>query len=262
MLLLVKRWYAVISKQVRKDPNLWFVAVLMLAVPPVAFAFMQFELSVSQPGVDGNAKIVWGQMCKGGQCQNAALLNGLIPPRTELLINELEKNPGVRVICLNSQGGNIKGANKLASWIAEHEYETCLPHFDTKDKIAAHCVSSCTRIFIAGQKRNMTPTALFQIHTGALPFVQSLNGFPEEDSPSAKTPSKLVQLLEPLNHELTRFINFKDSPFETPSLLEKKLQDEALKIPSYRLRTVPAEELVQWGALDKLPNQDILFKTN
>ncbi len=215
----------------------------------------------SQPGKGDNARITWGVMCRDGQCRPAALLYGRIPASVQPVIDLLNSRPEVKTLCLDSIGGNASAASDLAAWLVRHKYDTCLPQIGTaSNKLDALCASACTHIFVVGQSRLVAPAARFQIHRGASSWLRELTGAPSADAGEISAPSNVIQLIEPFNARLSRLSQWINSIGLPQSSAVTRLNDEAAKTPSYQLRTVSNEQLVEWGVLTEPAVHEIIFK--
>ena len=68
---------------------------------------------------------------------------------------ELEANPAIRRIVLESDGGNIYEARGLSRLIRDNGIDT---------RTESHCNSACTTVFIAGKRRSATASARLGFH--------------------------------------------------------------------------------------------------
>jgi len=237
------------------------MAILLLVGALIVSGLTLYERFNSQPGQDGNAKIAWGSMCKGTECRPAALLYGRIPASATPVIQALSKRPEVRTLCLDSVGGNAAAARDLASWLIDHKYDTCIPQIGTPPKkLDAMCVSACTMIFVEGQRRLLSTTGLFQIHSASVPWIRRLYGDPaNEGGTAAPAPTLVFRLLEPVNRFAASVSLWLATLGLPESLARDRLMEEAGKTPFYLLRTVPADRLLEWKVLTEPATNDIFF---
>lgn len=105
----------------------------------------------------------------------------------------------------------------------------------------------------------MAPGTSFQVHSGALPVLRDLYGEPQEYGPTAKPPSALVRFVEPINAAAASFSALWH-PNLPSSTAGERLKVEAIKTPSYRIRTVPPQDLLEWGVLTEPVGQAVIFK--
>lgn len=87
---------------------------------------------------------------------NVALLDGPIDFTSyEALKNTLAASPNLTAITLESPGGRIPAARGLARLVREARLDTHVEQL---------CASACTLVFIAGQKRSLSPGAQLGFH--------------------------------------------------------------------------------------------------
>lgn len=78
----------------------------------------------------------------------------------EALAQELKAAPEVRVLHLHSPGGRLRDASKLAQLVRERGLETY---------VSNQCLSACTMVFAAGQRRWLSDAARLGFHGVAMP---------------------------------------------------------------------------------------------
>lgn len=242
--------------------SIWRKVFPIFAAAVIAILFFKIWTRYdSRPENGDNAKVTWGVMCRDGQCRPAALLHGVIPASAEPVLDLLASRPDVQTLCLDSRGGNAWAAARLSAWLIEHNYDTCLPQFGSApNKLDAVCASACTRVFVAGRRRYMAPEASFQIHRGAIPWLRRLTGAPSADSAGSSVVSELARVLEPVNTFVAK-LNLRLSEVGMPqSIAGSRLLEEAEKTPSYQLRTVSPDKLLEWGVLTEPAIHAIVFK--
>ena len=84
-------------------------------------------------------------------------LNGIMAwSLVDKFMSELDSNPQVRVVVLDSPGGHIAVGRRLADEISRRRLDTLT---------TTQCASSCTIAFIAGQRRMIGPRATLGFHS-------------------------------------------------------------------------------------------------
>jgi hypothetical protein len=225
------------------------------------FVASVLTFGTSNDGKD-DAKLAWGQMCKDGACRPAALLYGTIGNDARFLIEQLQAKPEVKLLCLNSIGGNSMGAKTISQWVSSEGYDTCVPHigFTAREGARGLCASACTYIFSEGRQRYLSPGALFQIHRPSVPAVRWMYSGPVDEFQNTAPPPLLVKLVEPVVDFLVQSTRW-TLPWELPpSKPHQRLSQEAAATPSYLLRTVPPATLLEWGVLTVPAESEVVFK--
>jgi hypothetical protein len=75
-------------------------------------------------------------------------------------VEMLSSHPGVLTIHINSNGGRLAEASRLAEEIVERQMNTY---------VAALCVSACVNVFAAGKNRWISPAAEIGLHSATFP---------------------------------------------------------------------------------------------
>lgn len=87
---------------------------------------------------------------------NTLTITGIISPGiTRQLKKSLSLEPDINLIILNSSGGNIFEARGIAKLIEQNQLNT---------HVIEDCLSSCTTVFVAGQKRTIGKNAKLGFH--------------------------------------------------------------------------------------------------
>lgn len=134
-------------------------AAVLAGILAVAAAW---PAAAAQGLADGTARAKNAERAEGiGRVERAGHIlkvSGIITHEMRDKILALEPD-NIRVVSLNSIGGNVREALAIARWIRNNNIRT---HVAAN----AECSSSCTVIFQGGVVRSAHPTALFLYHYG------------------------------------------------------------------------------------------------
>jgi hypothetical protein len=67
----------------------------------------------------------------------------------------IEKNPSLRIVELESPGGFVEEARRIANAVREHHLAT---------EVSRECSSACTFVFVAGRERVLLPSGRIGFH--------------------------------------------------------------------------------------------------
>jgi hypothetical protein len=114
----------------------------------------------------------WGTTALNlNQAEGSLEIRGPLTRSTPSLFKDtLARNPSIKMIIINSDGGRMAPALEIAEAIR-------LQHADTK--VTNYCRSACTLVFSAGQHRLVTPGAKLGFHGYALGGVDTSSGTDE-----------------------------------------------------------------------------------
>ena len=128
-----------------------FWITILQALPAFQFAPPQREIvEVSAGGESGGYRL---DTVQGSD--EMTISGSLDPGITRNLRSFLKRNPGVRTVVLESDGGNIYEARGIAKVIGENGMDTMVPSF---------CYSACTTAFIGGRTRRIADGARLGFH--------------------------------------------------------------------------------------------------
>lgn len=80
---------------------------------------------------------------------------GIVAADVEVLLSMLRSTPGIRILQLNSSGGEVYSASQMSDIVLDFELDT---------HIHGDCDSSCVTIFLAGTRRTMSRGSRIGFH--------------------------------------------------------------------------------------------------
>lgn len=125
------------------------------------------------------------------------VLGGLEFGVSEELSERLKANPNIKIIHLNSLGGRISEAKKLARLIKDHNLKTY---------VRTKCLSACPIAFLAGHERLLGEEAELGFHSASFGSVsgskvKELNNNLIDELKSAKVPESIVRKITSTSSE-------------------------------------------------------------
>ena len=164
---LVGVWRSAAHHLVRTRKRFWARASQLIVMLTTANAALTYALVgaplVAHLAKEGLGLLPYQQYQVSVSPEHTELLvsGGIGPGLSHAVESELDRNPGVKVIHLNSVGGMTQEAQKLHELISRRRLTTY---------VGTRCYSACTDVFLAGRERVLHEHAVLGFHALSMPF--------------------------------------------------------------------------------------------